>query len=191
MDTFIRVFAAYASALSRLSVDIDQIRCRDSLEYKLYQIKINLAMNMQATNEPAMGVSLRRAMWYEIAYGLHDRDEDRYAHLLRLGSKPSRKAPLTLRELDCKTDATLILNFAFSLSFGASQGVLPADESTSKARLNICAGCNTTEGCLGEHKTCSRCKQVFYCNAQCQLAHWPTHKKPCKKTVAAAVKPTR
>ena len=40
------------------------------------------------------------------------------------------------------------------------------------------AGC---EMC-GAHasKVCSRCKQVAYCGAECQQAHWPEHKKMCK-----------
>lgn len=30
-------------------------------------------------------------------------------------------------------------------------------------------------------KACSRCKSVYYCNAECQKQHWPTHKAACKK----------
>jgi ankyrin repeat protein len=30
-------------------------------------------------------------------------------------------------------------------------------------------------------KKCTGCKQVRYCGAQCQLAHWPVHKTECKE----------
>lgn len=40
----------------------------------------------------------------------------------------------------------------------------------------------------GEHppklKGCSRCREVFYCNVECQTAHWhASHKKICKPVV--------
>jgi hypothetical protein len=28
---------------------------------------------------------------------------------------------------------------------------------------------------------CGRCRKVAYCSEQCQKAHWPGHKKFCKK----------
>lgn len=30
-----------------------------------------------------------------------------------------------------------------------------------------------------ELKVCSRCKQAFYCDTQCQKNHYPAHKAPC------------
>jgi len=30
-------------------------------------------------------------------------------------------------------------------------------------------------------KGCTACKLVKYCDASCQRAHWPKHKKECKK----------
>lgn len=40
-----------------------------------------------------------------------------------------------------------------------------------------CANCGKTDVPLS---TCSRCKQVKYCSAVCQKAHWPIHKPDCK-----------
>ena len=38
----------------------------------------------------------------------------------------------------------------------------------------ICGTC----GARGAQLKCS-CKAVFYCNAECQLAHWEKHQKAC------------
>lgn len=32
-----------------------------------------------------------------------------------------------------------------------------------------------------EHKKCGRCEMEIYCSKGCQVAHWPEHKKNCKK----------
>mmetsp|Transcript_28573 Transcript_28573/g.50775 ORF Transcript_28573/g.50775 Transcript_28573/m.50775 type:complete len:394 (-) Transcript_28573:2144-3325(-) len=41
----------------------------------------------------------------------------------------------------------------------------------------ICAACNT----LSPKFLCTKCRKVSYCNVDCQKAHWPTHKKTCRK----------
>lgn len=33
---------------------------------------------------------------------------------------------------------------------------------------------------LAKLKRCSRCGFAAYCNAECQRAHWPQHKRMCK-----------
>ena len=53
-------------------------------------------------------------------------------------------------------------------------------------RINICEYCNAGYGKNKPFPTtgknlCGRCKQVQYCSRECQKAHWPTHKKTCKK----------
>ena len=47
--------------------------------------------------------------------------------------------------------------------------------------VNECASCGQGGGDL---KTCTACKLVKYCNASCQKAHRPMHKKECKKRAA-------
>ena len=44
-----------------------------------------------------------------------------------------------------------------------------------------CAACDKGGEGL---KACNGCKMVKYCNASCQRAHWPKHKKECKKRAA-------
>lgn len=31
-----------------------------------------------------------------------------------------------------------------------------------------------------KHRLCSRCKGVYYCSKECQISHWPVHKKECR-----------
>lgn len=45
----------------------------------------------------------------------------------------------------------------------------------------LCATCNTPEPKF----KCSRCKKVWYCNADCQSTHWPEHVKACKDIVTS------
>ncbi|GAA6030569.1 hypothetical protein JCM8097_006213 [Rhodosporidiobolus ruineniae] len=55
-----------------------------------------------------------------------------------------------------------------------------------------CASCLKTETEKGVHLTwCGRCKErvrreVWYCGAECQHAHWPSHKLECGKTLVEA-----
>jgi hypothetical protein len=44
-----------------------------------------------------------------------------------------------------------------------------------------CANCQHLQfGGESERLDCSRCNTASYCNAECQKAHWPEHKKACK-----------
>ena len=53
--------------------------------------------------------------------------------------------------------------------------------STSRpvtSALFTCAHCKTTREKM-DH--CSRCRFTYYCNVECQKAHWPQHQLQCKK----------
>jgi hypothetical protein len=50
-------------------------------------------------------------------------------------------------------------------------------------QINVCcAECGEEGG--ARLKVCKSCMQVKYCNAECQRAHWPKHKKECKLRAA-------
>lgn len=49
-------------------------------------------------------------------------------------------------------------------------------------KISMCAAC----GKVGDNlKTCTSCKQVKYCNRDCQKLHWPKHKKECRQRSAS------
>eukprot|EP01084_Bolivina_argentea_P061489 112375_1 len=47
-----------------------------------------------------------------------------------------------------------------------------------------CANCSKTNA----NKKCSGCKCTYYCSQQCQVNHWKSHKKECKKLRKKGVK---
>lgn len=47
--------------------------------------------------------------------------------------------------------------------------------------ISTCANCGKGEESSSVLKTCMSCKQVKYCNRECQVAHRHQHKKECKK----------
>jgi hypothetical protein len=56
---------------------------------------------------------------------------------------------------------------------------------TSRVRITAGEGARTLAVCASCHqhiehtKRCSRCQRVYYCNEQCQRAHWRIHKRDC------------
>ena len=50
--------------------------------------------------------------------------------------------------------------------------------------LSMCANCGKGEEESGKLKSCNACMEVQYCTKNCQVTHWPMHKKACKKRAA-------
>lgn len=44
-------------------------------------------------------------------------------------------------------------------------------------KIHSCKMCSQ-KGVTG---VCIKCKKVYYCSKECQVKHWPIHKKICKK----------
>jgi SAM-dependent methyltransferase len=56
---------------------------------------------------------------------------------------------------------------------------LRVDSQVSKVTLPIsCGNCGKTDEKLSR---CARCYLQMYCGKECQIAHWPQHKKVCQK----------
>jgi len=49
-------------------------------------------------------------------------------------------------------------------------------ESSVAFATNACSSCGKRDPKL---LRCGLCKTTLYCNAECQKAHWPVHKKSC------------
>ena len=56
------------------------------------------------------------------------------------------------------------------------------DTVATRPNQEQCAHCGMTSDKL---QTCSRCKDTKYCSKECQKAHFPTHKGPCKAAAQA------
>ena len=46
---------------------------------------------------------------------------------------------------------------------------------------DICANCGKGAESINNLKACTGCKMVKYCNRECQIAHYPQHKKECRE----------
>ncbi|RLN26210.1 hypothetical protein BBJ28_00009210 [Nothophytophthora sp. Chile5] len=68
--------------------------------------------------------------------------------------------------------------------------VLPPGEQLAlmeTPELRRCAKCDKRAARGQELKRCTRCKCTFYCNAECQRAHWKDHKVSCSAPGSGAV----
>jgi len=50
------------------------------------------------------------------------------------------------------------------------------NESKPTKQIYNCANCQLN--CIGNR--CNKCKKLYYCNLDCQKAHWIVHRKECK-----------
>lgn len=53
---------------------------------------------------------------------------------------------------------------------------------SKKTIYHRCNACEKQEDKNNRFKVCSKCKLVYYCCRECQVGHWKTHKRYCKKT---------
>jgi hypothetical protein len=56
---------------------------------------------------------------------------------------------------------------------------LPDGSRLYDKKLRVCAKCQKGEPDGIQMSKCSRCKVVYYCNRECQVADWKVHKKKC------------
>ena len=56
----------------------------------------------------------------------------------------------------------------------------PAETDCAVEQEKQCASCGATS----KLKSCSACKSVWYCGAECQRQHWKEHKVACKQAQA-------
>lgn len=61
---------------------------------------------------------------------------------------------------------------------GKSPKVFYTENNELKSGV-LCANCKNVQ--KGTEKRCARCKNVVYCNRECQEKHWKEHRKECVK----------
>jgi len=52
----------------------------------------------------------------------------------------------------------------------------PKQYKEMKKTIYICGLCLENG-----NKLCARCNDIYYCGKECQVKHWPEHKKTCRK----------
>ena len=55
------------------------------------------------------------------------------------------------------------------------------EEGLESIHFRRCATCQSRD----RLKRCRKCQSIFYCDRECQLAHWPIHKAVCEQHVNA------
>jgi hypothetical protein len=81
----------------------------------------------------------------------------------------------------CDSDRCHLIASRCIDKFYDNMASVSGEESLSSSKiLNLCAHCGRCENKETKLLKCSRCNQTSYCNAECQKAHWPKHKKACK-----------
>lgn len=85
---------------------------------------------------------------------------------------------------------TLVLISALSSGAYGEQDTAGARSMTGPGQVALpelqraaCAACGVQREGL---KFCGKCFKVKYCDAECQVPHWPQHKRACRAAVAAA-----
>lgn len=78
-------------------------------------------------------------------------------------------------------DGTRDMVMALATRFG---GPIPPEGTHVRTRIidgrvveRLCVVCDAT----GKVRHCARCKAVYYCSKECQVAHWPEHKAMCEQ----------
>ncbi|KAL0490408.1 tdrd1 [Acrasis kona] len=80
-----------------------------------------------------------------------------------------------------RQDPKRVVEFLKKTRQEAAQSPSITPDMVKKTALStICSYCGKQETFNGELSRCSKCKNVYYCNKDCQLSHWKAHKKNCK-----------
>lgn len=82
-------------------------------------------------------------------------------------------------EIFLTTDGEQITSLAQKLSTAYNADVLaefdePSKQFAEEDNKRSCKICHKEA-----EKKCGNCSKVFYCSKDCQVKHWPTHKKVC------------
>lgn len=92
---------------------------------------------------------------------------------MRIWDEPTRISLGDLPALLASTSLSLQARFA------GNYGVIKAKFKENTFVEKLCASCG--KGMHGEKLfACKKCALVYYCDKECQKAHWPAHKPVCR-----------
>lgn len=147
-----------------------QLRCCDSLHYRMDVIRMNLLYQTARYRE---GIPVyRRLLMHECQYE-YDFEAQEYLFMVEciLGLPPNRQS------LDALTDEQVLQIIMAPVQHG-TLGYL--QKHRQRVALETCAACGKKEPALRTFKICSACKTTFYCGKTCQQNDWKVHKKTCQ-----------
>lgn len=146
----------------------EEMSCVEHLRYKYNIIRYNLCFQ---TKHYSQCVGLFRQLC-AFEHADFNFEQQRFLFLITgfLNRKPSARSLKRLRDAD-------IVSIIKQAS--ADPGCSSSLAAQGKAVLKICSGCAMEEGARGDFKTCSKCRKVWYCSAECQKSHWKCHKREC------------
>eukprot|EP00123_Amoebidium_parasiticum_P021715 comp72392_c0_seq1/m.48170 comp72392_c0_seq1/g.48170 ORF comp72392_c0_seq1/g.48170 comp72392_c0_seq1/m.48170 type:complete len:330 (-) comp72392_c0_seq1:613-1602(-) len=188
-----RVFKRYTDMTSRVKVREAKV-CHDELKYKYDAICMNCLIDQYRRSGEQGGEespllkeavsNLRVLIRHEIEYS-YDFDKQNFAvilSMLHMSSVGLHTPSLSL--LNRTTDTQLMGSLLAAYQLEKEKGIKDAPTGTGqpgshRVTLSVCAKCSKQEPFLGEYKTCSGCKKVYYCGRECQKADWRTHKASC------------
>jgi len=114
-------------------------------------------------------------------------------HHIKTYGTPYGTEPLTVQELqDILNPDTATITPTTAAAPAATANKQPeADAKASAAQQKTAVRSCAQQGCeKSGGKRCGTCKTAYYCSAECQIAHWPTHKNTCKAPAASAATAT-
>lgn len=175
LDMEDRVLQVYKQHCLAQQSNTGMRRCFETLEFKCNHIRYNLCFAQKRYDE---NVRLYRLLMdYELRHNLPFEDQ-LYLFMITavLHKKPTAKVLYQLTDADIRK----LIQAALT-----QPGDLGADAQAAKVALQKCKQCQAVETALAQFKSCSRCKQVYYCGRDCQKGHWKKHKKKCMSMAAS------
>ncbi|KAJ7594057.1 hypothetical protein C8J56DRAFT_925905 [Mycena floridula] len=176
------LYATYGKALARARVD--DIEAKDALTRVVEARDVNPAMSADGYITISCKIYLARVLR---RLNANDKQAVQMEQWLVkwLKKNPHRiddtaLAELFTTDLDPKTDPVLI-------GLGGVQWIdnRKRTEKTHSRLSRICRYCQSSSVKLSQ---CARCKHIYYCSKECQMAHFPYHKEACKEEAAAMKK---
>jgi len=173
-DIFLKLY----EGMSERSTSRAQKECAAGLRYKYLVILYNLLLNFGHSSGPKLCDTLRKLILHELTHKFSF-EQQNFAFMVQMVHH--KKPTIQLVKKMSDKDLQKINNKSLSQPHDPKYPLAVSKEDYEFAQLKKCGKCNRGEEFLGDFKLCGGCRYVRYCTAECQKAHWPTHKVLCKQ----------